>query len=286
VAAPYGDSHGDPAPDSLLSVSRTRQRSDNDRVSTSPMSAGRGTQRSGSDRAGGRPRSDRVRELPLLEAGGTAQMAIDDGLLDDARVVLMRRYRWTPPAVSLGKYQRLSPAAERVLTRAGLSVVRRPSGGRAVLHGKGFEWSFAVVLPPHVTTFGPDAGYRLVSDAFAAALAAAGVALDESRAGRYERSALCFSSPLRRDLLVGGDKVVAVAQAQRGGRVLVHGSVLERRPPFELTAALEAALGEPWRGDGLAGACGKAGGEALWRAVAARLSASLADPALDPVPVA
>lgn len=204
-------------------------------------------------------------------------MAIDEGLLNETQAVVARRYQWTPPAVSLGKYQRLARAAARVLTDAGLPVVRRPSGGRAVLHGRAFEWSFAVAFPPHMTSLGPHAAYRLVSDAFAAALAAAGVALDESREARYERSALCFASPLRHDLLVGGEKVVALAQAQRGGRVLVHGSVLERRPPLELTAVLEAALGEPWRGDGLAAAGCEVDGEALWRAVTARLGASLSD---------
>jgi len=218
-----------------------------------------------------------LRELPFLEAGGPAQMAIDQGLLDETDVVVTRCYRWTPPAVSLGKYQRLPSAAGRVLRDSGLPVVRRPSGGRAVLHGRDFEWSFAVAFPPHLLPYGPEAAYRLVSDAFAAALAAAGVALDESRAGRYQRSALCFASPLRHDLLAAGEKIVAVAQAQRGRRVLVHGSVLERRPPLELTAALEAALGEPWRGDGLAAAGCEVDGEALWRAVTARLSASLSD---------
>lgn len=218
-----------------------------------------------------------LRELPFLEAGGAAQMAVDEGLLDEAETVVTRRYGWTPPAVSRGKYQRLPSATGRVLKDAGLPVVRRPSGGRAVLHGQGFEWSFAVAFPPQMLPFGPHAAYKLVSDAFAAALAAAGVALDESREGGYQRSALCFSSPLRHDLLAAGEKIVAVAQAQRGGRVLVHGSVLERRPPLELTAVLEAALGEPWHGDGLAGAGCEADGEALWRAVSARLSASLSD---------
>jgi len=216
-----------------------------------------------------------LRELPFLEAEGPAQMAVDEGLLDGAETVVTRRYRWAPPAVSLGKYQRLPSAAARVLTDAGLPAVRRPSGGRAVLHGQGFEWSFAVAFPTQMLPFGPDAAYRLVRDAFAAALAAAGVALDESRAGRYQRSALCFASPLRHDLLTAGEKIVAVAQAQRGGRVLVHGSVLERRPPLELTAALEDAFGEPWRGDGLAATVREVEGEALWRAVTTRLSASL-----------
>lgn len=214
--------------------------------------------------------------LPLLEAPAAAQMAVDDGLLHDARRVTARRYRWQPAAVSVGKFQTVSGEAEATLAAAGLPLVRRPSGGRAVLHGAGFEWSFAVAFPPDAVAFGTEAPYRLVSEAFAAALGDAGAVLDASRHGPYERSALCFSSPLRHDVLVEGEKVLAVAQARRGGRVLVHGSVLERPPPQALVTALERAFGEPWRGAGLQAAGVTSDGEALWRAVVARVDAALA----------
>ncbi len=95
--------------------------------------------------------------------------------------------------------------------------------------------------------------YRLVRDAMAGALSDVGVAPDDARDEPYTRSPLCFASALRHDLLVAGTKAVAVAQCQRGGRCLVHGSVLERRPPATLVAAVEAAIGQPWQGDGLAG---------------------------------
>jgi len=220
-------------------------------------------------------RPETVRELPVLGASAAAQMAVDDGLLDEARLVCARRYVWSPPAVSVGKNQKLGAGAADELAKAGLHLVRRPSGGRAVLHGEGFEWSFAVVFPRGLLPYGTAAAYRLVSGAFATALAEVGVTTDAGRKGRYERSALCFATALRYDLLAGGEKAVAVAQAQRRGRVLVHGSVLERRPPRDLTAAVEAALGEPWRGEGLAAAGSRVESEALWRAFLARLSASL-----------
>ena len=70
-------------------------------------------------------------------------MALDAGLLETADEVIARRYTWAPPALSIGKFQELQ-------TVPGLpfEVVRRPSGGRAVLHGEAFEWSFAVAFPP------------------------------------------------------------------------------------------------------------------------------------------
>ncbi len=216
-----------------------------------------------------------VKVLPELTAAGGAQMALDRGLLETADEVIARRYLWDPPALSLGKFQTLTLAGDLPF-----DVVRRPTGGRAVLHGAEFEWSFAVAFPSGMFGEGPAAAgvgvpYDLVSAAFAAALGELGVTLDPGREAPYQRSVLCFASALRHDLLSRGEKIVAVAQARRGGRVLVHGSVLERRPPEELTVAAERLCAEPWRGDGLAGAGVQLVPETLWNTVLACLEAGL-----------
>ena len=250
-------------------------------------------------------------ELPLLRASGDRQMGIDEGLLEDAdpgptgpgdaggpigtvdpaglvghaaaSALTARRYLWSPPAVSLGRFQELSAAARSALAGAGLDVVRRPSGGRLVLHGEGFEWSFAVVWPAGALPFGTRAPYRLVRAAMAGALSDVGVAPDDARDEPYTRSPLCFASALRHDLLVAGTKAVAVAQCQRDGRCLVHGSVLERRPPAALVAAVEAAVGQPWEGAGLAGAEIVPDGATLWAAFVDRLAGSHDDGSRTPV---
>ena len=217
-----------------------------------------------------------VKVLPFLRAGGGAQMALDDGLLGEAEAVVARRYVWAPPALSLGKFQQLDP-----VPGLPFQVVRRPTGGRAVLHGEAFEWSFAVIFPPG--SLGGDARaraatatpYELVARAFAASFEELGVHLDGGREEPYRRSALCFATALRHDLFTRGEKILAIAQARRGGRVLVHGSVLERRPPDELLQVAEAVLGEPWQGEGLAGAGYLVDAEMLWRRVLARLDAGV-----------
>jgi lipoate-protein ligase A len=217
-----------------------------------------------------------VKVLPDAHASGGVQMALDDGLLDTVEQVMARRYTWAPPALSLGKFQRieLQPALP-------FDVVRRPSGGRAVLHGEGFEWSFAVALPPRALGAGPRAGadvalpYELVAGAFAGALRDLGVTLDDGRETPYQRSALCFTSVLRHDLLSHGEKLVAIAQARRAGRVLVHGSVLERRPPAELVAAVETLFDERWEGDGLEATGVVVDADRLWAGVLLRLEAGL-----------
>jgi len=217
-----------------------------------------------------------VRVLPELRAGGGTQMVLDDGLLAAADEILARRYSWAPPALSLGKFQ-------QVALTAGLpfDVVRRPSGGRAVLHGEEFEWSFAVVFPAGALPAGPRAHvdittpYELVAQAFAAALEQAGVTLDGRGETPYQRSALCFAGALRHDLCFRGEKIVAIAQAKRDGRALVHGSVLMRRPPDVLTQAVEKLVGETWQGEGLAGGGIVLAPETIWNAALMRLEAAL-----------
>jgi lipoate---protein ligase len=217
-----------------------------------------------------------VKVLPELRAAGGAQMALDDGLLETVDVVIARRYTWAPEALSLGKFQRYEP-----VPGLPFEVVRRPSGGRAILHGEDFEWSFAVAFPPGALGHSPRAAldvarpYELLSCAFGDALRALGVELDEARATPYHRSALCFATSLRHDLTARGEKLVAIAQARSAGRVLVHGSVLERRPPDDLVRVTETLLGEPWQGEGLAGAGYVLAPEMIWKRVLVLLEAAL-----------
>jgi len=217
-----------------------------------------------------------VKVLPDLRAGGGAQMALDTGLLETVEAVTARRYTWAPPALSLGRFQRFE-----AVPGLPFDIVRRPSGGRAVLHGEAFEWSFAVAFPPGVPVAGPRASvavatpYELAAAAFAGAFEELGVTLDATGETPYQRSALCFAGALRYDLCSRGEKIVAVAQARKAGRSLVHGSVLLQRPPEALTAEVETLLGEPWQGEGLSAAGTAIAPETVWSAVLVRLEAAL-----------
>jgi lipoate-protein ligase A len=217
-----------------------------------------------------------VKVLPDFRAGGGAQMAVDEGLLETVEEVIARRYMWAPPALSIGKFQQL-----QLVPGLPFEVVRRPTGGRAVLHGEAFEWSFAVAFPPGLPSTGPrsavDVGgpYGLVAGAFAAALIELGVALDGAGQVPYQRSALCFAGALRYDLCSRGEKIVAIAQAKRGGRTLVHGSFLMARPPDELVRAVEALVGEIWESEGLAGAGVMLAPETIWNTVLRKLEITL-----------
>jgi lipoate-protein ligase A len=203
-------------------------------------------------------------------------MALDVGLLETVEGVIARRYAWAPPALSIGKFQEL-----KLVPGLPFEVVRRPTGGRAVLHGEAFEWSFAVAFPPGVPSAGPRAAmdvgtpYGLVAGAFRAALTGLGVTLDGAGQVPYQRSALCFAGALRYDLCSRGEKIVAIAQAKKQGRTLVHGSFLMERPPEELVRAVEALVGETWASDGLAGAGMMIAPETIWNTTLRKLEAAL-----------
>ena len=217
-----------------------------------------------------------VKVLPDFRARGGAQMAFDEGLLETVDEVIARRYTWAPPALSIGKFQAL-----QLVPGLPFELIRRPTGGRAVLHGEAFEWSFAVAFPPGVPTTGPRAAvdvggpYGLVAAAFGAALIELGLPLDGSGEVAYQRSALCFAGALRYDICSRGQKVVAIAQAKKEGRTLVHGSFLMERPPDELTQAVEALVGEVWESEGLAGTGMMLAPETIWRTTLRKLEAGL-----------
>src|SRR5690348_857544 len=84
--------------------------------------------------------NDKFRLIPLMEAPGRVQMAIDEWLLEQHRLGLhppaLRFYTWSPIAISLGYHQRRWPDFWQNLTWQGtkIDLVRRPTGGRAVLH--------------------------------------------------------------------------------------------------------------------------------------------------------
>ena len=156
-------------------------------------------------------------------------MAVDHALaacLNPGEAVL-RIYRWSCLTVSFGRNEparnRYDPAVGR---RAGVEFVRRPTGGRAVLHDR--ELTYAVVLPR------PPRGslretYRLINRGLVEALRSLGVPALMSD-GRGSPTGLdsgpCFDEPARGEITLAGRKLVGSAQARLEGAILQHGSLL------------------------------------------------------------
>jgi lipoate-protein ligase A len=164
-------------------------------------------------------------------------MAMDEELMSYARdndAWVLRVYGWSTPTLSLGRNQRARGGYDlQRLSRAGVQVVRRPTGGRAILHYR--EVTYAVAGPAN------DAGdlresYRRINRLLIAALgqlgvrgaAVAGETRQSSRRGEQAQPGLmpCFDHPSAGEITVGGQKLVGSAQWRCDGALLQHGSIL------------------------------------------------------------
>ncbi len=169
------------------------------------------------------------RLIPLLEAAGTVQMAIDSWLLEQHQSgkhpPTLRFYTWSPAAISLGYHQHQYPEYWQNLTWQGkkLDLVRRPSGGRAVLHQG--DLTYAVVTS--ALTGNRLEAYQKICEFLIQGWRSLGVELQYGTAGRgYIHNPNCFGTATSADLvLTDGSKLIGSAQLRRGKTILQHGSI-------------------------------------------------------------
>lgn len=169
---------------------------------------------------------------------GFLNMAIDEAILDAHLRGLcpptLRVYRWSPPALSLGYFQSLEKEIEMSrCSELGIDLVRRLSGGKAVLHYD--ELTYSVVtsekygFPKSIAK-----SYRLLSEGLIAAYRILGLEVClETHTTKEPSSAACFSSTGLADIAFQGRKFCGSAQFRRGDALLQHGSL-----PISLDAQL------------------------------------------------
>jgi lipoate-protein ligase A len=187
----------------------------------------------------------------FLDSGpctGAENMALDEQLArtqsNDSNVPpVLRLYQWNPWAISLGYHQDLSEIDVSRCNDAGIDVVRRPTGGRAILHAE--ELTYCVVMP--AGRHGILDVYNRISNALVRGFSLFGVkvALQKSQPdfrAEYRKTAAipCFASSARYEIEWQGRKLVGSAQRRFSGdrdAVLQHGSILcgpahQRLPDF------------------------------------------------------
>ena len=178
----------------------------------------------------------------LLQSGHAdafTNMAVDEAILLACVQGLvpptLRLYGWRPPGVSLGYFQELDGQVDAAeCARRGFGLVRRPTGGRAILHDDEVTYSVCVGESDIRGGHGVMSSYREISRGIEAALQHLGVdAALGDRAGvsplKAEAAkalpAACFASSARADLVQAGRKIVGSAQTRRHGAILQHGSI-------------------------------------------------------------
>ncbi len=199
-------------------------------------------------------------------ASGPENMALDEALMSRARTTgewVLRVYSWSIPTLSLGRNQRARSAYDPArLADAGVAVVRRPTGGRAVLHDR--EVTYSVTAP--VSGAGAlKESYQRINRLLVDGLRSLGVAIELAATTHAPKPDLspCFERPSPGELMSGGRKLAGSAQWRDEGALLQHGSILVdgdqslvstllREPPAlsSAPATLRALLGrEPVIGD-------------------------------------
>jgi lipoate-protein ligase A len=167
------------------------------------------------------------------EADGATNMAVDQAILnavvEGVSRPTLRFYGWSPPCLSLGRSQAVADV-DRVACRAdGVDVVRRPTGGRAILHVDELTYSVALLQSDPRAEGGVVQGYRRLSEGLLAGLRALEVpvaqAMGDPAPANDGPSAVCFETPSSYEVVVEGRKLVGSAQWRARGGVLQHGTL-------------------------------------------------------------
>jgi len=178
---------------------------------------------------------------------GAFNMAVDEALFlsaSETGSATVRLYGFDPPTVSFGCRQTLEEAVDVASCRElGVDWVRRPTGGRALLHQHELTYSVASPAGGVFRGFGVRALYDSVSAAIRRALTGLGIVLDpaEPEAARTREPALdvpCLALPGRHEITSGGRKIVASSQ-RRGRRVFLQQGSILRRVDADLWARVE-----------------------------------------------
>jgi lipoate-protein ligase A len=182
------------------------------------------------------------RMLPPADGPGAWHMAADVAIADAVRAgqvrPTLRFYRWTPPCVTLGKFQPVEGNVQvEACTRLGYDIVRRPTGGRAILHDD--EVTFSIIIAERDL---PGAGanimesYRALGCALVDGLRRLGLPAElvdrnaSARAGDPPSvmavgNPACFAAKARCDLMVAGKKLIGSAQLRKDGIIVQQNSL-------------------------------------------------------------
>ncbi len=176
--------------------------------------------------------TEKWRLLTHPPAEGAWNMAVDETILaatvSGASLPTLRLYAWSPPCLSLGRSQPFADVDLQNIAQNGWQVVRRATGGRAILHTD--ELTYSIAAPennPHVQGSVLES-YRRLARALLHALRALGA--DVEMEGEKEEQGknfnpVCFETPSAYEITLDGKKLIGSAQARQKGGVLQHGSL-------------------------------------------------------------
>ena len=172
------------------------------------------------------------RLLTTPPARGAWNMAVDESILEhagrDDALPTLRLYAWDPPCLSLGHAQPFADVDTARLAFHGWDVVRRVTGGRAILHTDELTYSVAGPTDEPILSGDVLSSYNRLAGALLAAVQDLGLTV-EMKEGKADSGGspnpVCFEVPSTYEITVDGKKLIGSAQARRREGVLQHGSL-------------------------------------------------------------
>lgn len=162
---------------------------------------------------------------------GEKNMQIDNDLLDFAiknklNEPILRLYGWSPACVSLGRNQNEAFLDREFLNSKNIDVVRRLTGGRAILHDKEITYSYVCSTASLENGGSVVASYKEISQLLIDAFDKLGLKLEFGQKSPHTKFDYCMSVSTGADLGFEGKKLIGSAQFRKEGYILQHGSIL------------------------------------------------------------
>ena len=178
-----------------------------------------------------------MRQMRLLAESrfmsGARNMAVDCAVAEavghSEHPPTLRLYGWHPICLSLGYGQRIADADMAALKGRGWDMVRRPSGGKAILHGDELTYSLSLPLSHELARGDVVASYRRISKGLLAALEILGLPAraepKDADGNAAQTGPVCFVVHSQYEIQVNSRKLIGSAQVRRSGAVLQHGTL-------------------------------------------------------------
>ncbi|KLO22927.1 lipoate--protein ligase family protein [Marinitoga sp. 1155] len=138
----------------------------------------------------------------------------------------IRLYGWTLPTLSLGRFQKIEDIDIDYLRNNNIDIVRRPTGGRAVLHNKEITYLFSAatkhpLLPDNVV-----GSYKVIAEALRKSLEILKIHCDvEKNKNKHLNTPACYDAPSIYEITVDKKKFIGSAQYRNENYILQHGSI-------------------------------------------------------------
>ena len=173
----------------------------------------------------------KIRESEFSD--GARNMAVDSAIAGAVgagrQPATLRLYGWNPYCLSLGFGQRARDANTEALRQRGWDLVRRPTGGKAILHGDELTYCLCLPLDHPLASGDIVESYRRISVGLLRALDMLGLPASAKPAAdnafNEPAGPVCFVQPSHYEILVAGRKLIGSAQLRRKGVLLQHGTI-------------------------------------------------------------